>query len=261
MKFTQTQAARGISMADTLSTLKSLAKTVKRTALGEPDPASDIHYLHIGKCAGTQVLTLAQSVNARGPKRRILKRSHDVFLKHLPPKVDYFFSIRDPLSRFRSGFYSRKRKGQPRNYFEWSADDAQAFVDFPEANDLAESLFSDGALGAKAWAAMKSIRHVAQNQSDWFYCKGNFLKTRPPLWILRTEHFDKDLKTLLDRVDLGVPTDGLVASDDPIDRHANDYKAIPDLSDKALENLKTWYAQDIAFYQACETWMAQHETP
>lgn len=244
-------------MASTLLNIRTLAKTVRRKALGEPDPANDIHYLHIGKCAGTQVLTLAQSVNALRPRKRILKRSHDVYLKHLPANAEYFFSIRDPLSRFRSGFYSRKRKGQPRNYFEWSADDEQAFSDFAEANDLAESLFEDGDLGAKAWSAMKSIRHVAQNQSDWFYCRGNFLKIRPPIWILRTEHFDKDLKTFLERADLGVPTDALQASDDPIDRHSNDYKSIPDLSDKALKNLKTWYAQDIAFYQTCETWMAQ----
>ena len=38
--------------------------------------------------------------------------------------------------------------------------------------------------------------------------------------------------------------------------HANDYSDVPELSETGIENLKRWYAQDFAFYDAVETWMA-----
>jgi len=80
----------------------------------------DIHFLHIGKCAGTQILSITKQVNAKTSGRKIRKHGHDVFLRHLPEEADFFFSIRDPTSRFRSGFYSRKRKGPPRHFSERS---------------------------------------------------------------------------------------------------------------------------------------------
>lgn len=219
--------------------------------------ADDIHFLHIGKCAGSQIGQIARQVNDQSTQRKIIKHRHDVFLRHIHKDADYFFSIRHPVSRFKSGFYSRKRKGAPRMMREWSTDDTFAFETFEHATDLAESLFEKSDRGFRAWAAMKSIRHTAQNQSDWFYTRGSFLYTRPPIWILRQENFDADLAVFFKRanLDLGAGKTAITSSAKAV--HANNYTDIPPLSEKARDNLMVWYAQDIAFYDMCENWITQ----
>jgi len=217
--------------------------------------ATDIHFLHIGKCAGSQMGRISRQINNTPGSRKIIKHRHDVYLRDIHKDADYFFSIRQPFTRFVSGFYSRKRKGAPKLNIPWSKDDTFAFETFEHANDLAEALFEKSELGRKAWAAMKSIRHTEQNQSDWFYCAGGFLYTRPPVWILRQESFDADLETFFARANLNTATDNVQISRDPKAAHANDYTNIPALSDKARDKLAIWYAQDIAFYDMCENWM------
>lgn len=215
----------------------------------------NIHFLHIGKCAGTQIMHLARQINELTNKGKIVKHNHDFFLINLDIHQKYFFSIRNPISRFLSGFYSRKRKGQPRLYSEWSIYEERAFSNFEHANDLAESLFIDGIYGMKAFAAMKAIRHTAQNQSDWVYCVGEFLEIHPPIWIIRTECFLEDFSTFLQKIGYGIELHDLEIAKDPITSHANDYKGVPDLSEKAIKNLKEWYIQDFEFYKLCDYWI------
>jgi len=222
-----------------------------------PKDRRTIHFLHIGKNAGTQIATVARQINAQVPELYIHKREHDVMLRDLPAEAPYFFSIRNPVKRFVSGFYSRKRKGQPRMYKEWSPHEAQAFGQFEHAVDLAESLFADGPLGHQAFAAIKSMRHTAQAQVDWFMMEGHFLDVRPPLWIIRQEAFDQDLKVFLDR--LGAPADIALATDNRR-AHKTDYTDIPPLTDKARENLRAWYRQDVEFYAMCAAWIESQDT-
>ncbi len=243
----------------------------KQTQADTPDPlnavrqarkdpqsnSTDIHFLHIGKCAGSQLAQIARQVNVQPQGRKIIKHRHDTFLRDIHKKADYFFSIRHPFTRFKSGFYSRKRKGAPRLNIPWTMDDKFAFGEFEHANDLAEALFEKTDRGHMAWAAMKSIRHTAQNQSDWFYCRGSFLYTRPPVWILRQENFDADLATFFARSGLKIDGQDVTITSDPKAAHANDYTGIPALSEKALQKLGLWYAQDIAFYDMCEDWMTR----
>ena len=206
-----------------------------------------VHFLHIGKAAGTQVEKLADAINASPGSVHIRKHGHAVLLRHLPKKTLYFFSIRRPDTRFRSGFYSRKRQGLPAHNVPWTEAEARAFAAFEHANDLAEALF--GPRGAEAAAAMLSIQHAALHQVDWFKGRGFFLQDRPPLAILRQEHFDTDLQRL--RVSLGLET----LPDLPAQAHRSDYTDTPPLSDKATTNLRRWYAADDAFYDMCEGWL------
>ncbi|MBK1634633.1 sulfotransferase family 2 domain-containing protein [Rhodovulum adriaticum] len=212
-----------------------------------------IHFLHIGKTAGTQMKHVAQQVNAQSKTVTLVKHGHDVFLKDLPEDEAYFFCMRDPISRFRSGFYSRKRKGQPKTYNEWTDYERAAFETFEHANDLAEALFAEDETGLRAFGAMKSMRHTAQNQSDWFYCCGNFLQVRPPVWVLRQESFAQDLEKFASRAGLDV---AYHLSETPAHAHRNDYSAVPPLSERAHDNLRRWYAQDFELIRACEAWRA-----
>ena len=246
-----------------MSTAIELKKRAKRTmrSLGfdivkaKRFPPNEIHFLHIGKNAGTYIKRISEAINQRCPDRPIVTHTHDFFLKHLPPKANYFFSLRDPVSRFKSGFYSQKNYGRPAFDVPWTADEEITFGEFEHANDLAESLFAEGDLGVKAWAAINSIRHTAQNQSDWFYLRGNFLQLTPPVWIIRQENFDEDLEIFLARAGYDIALEDLVAPPRSTASNSNDYSDIPPISDKGKENLRRWYAQDFEFYRACEGWL------
>ncbi|SHF80260.1 Sulfotransferase family protein [Loktanella atrilutea] len=231
-------------------------ETLPSVAAGDPSDAASnarvLHFLHIGKAAGTQVRHLARQVNAAQDRWRIVKHDHNTNLRDLTREDAYFFSIRDPLTRFVSGFYSRKRKGQPRLNVPWTMDERQAFKRFPHANDLAEALFAPGARGLDAIAAIKSIRHTSKNQVDWFESRGALLTVQPPVWILRQERFEADWASLVRRLGL---TGKFTPTRDDAKSHRNDYSDVPPLSAKARANLTTWYVQDIHFYEMCATWL------
>ncbi|MEM6891357.1 MAG: hypothetical protein AAGA97_02095 [Pseudomonadota bacterium] len=232
-----------------------------QTLQGLFDQRQRLYFLHIGKTAGTQIAGLSDKINQTNENWRIQPCPHGKRLQGLPADCAYFFSIRRPETRFRSSFYSRKRKGQPRNHFEWSASEALAFAQFEHANDLAEALFLEGAVGRHAFFAMKSITHTSRAQVEWFDQAGYFLDQHPPVWIIRQEIFEADFTRLLEKI--GHKED-VQPSRDRTKAHANDYSGIPDLSDLARANLKRWYAQDYLLYDYCLDWLAaqtQRETP
>lgn len=221
--------------------------------------STDIHFLHLGKNAGSQVWSISQRVNAASATPRIVKRSHHTNLIDLQKDARYFFSVRDPVSRFYSAFYSRKRKGQPKNYSEWSEAEAFAFSNFEHANDLAESLFQQTTDGVRAWEAMKSISHSAKNQSDWFCFLGDFLESRPPIWIIRQEAFERDMSIFLTRIGCTDLANELENDSSPTRTHKNDYSKAPQLSSLAIENLENWYVQDMELYRICERWISKNK--
>jgi hypothetical protein len=212
----------------------------------------EIQFLHIGKCAGTQIASLAEKINAMRNGIKIVKHRHHVTLAALPRDAEYFFSIRSPETRFISGFYSRKRNGRPRFDFEWTPSEREAFSSFHHANDLAEALFIDGAAGRLAFAAMQSIRHIAINQSDYFKHCGDFLNNRAPVTIIRQEYFERDIGVLAGKLGLDVLPP---LETDPVAAHKNDYAGLRPLSELAKENLRKWYAQDFEFYRHCSIWL------
>jgi hypothetical protein len=234
-----------------LSRLKRAARQVM-SAPAQQRGREPVHFLHIGKNAGSNVGAIMTRLEKSGSGISFRKHGHNIRLKDIPEGAPYFFSVRSPVSRFRSGFYSRKRKGQPLYNVEWSACETEAFNRFAHANDLAEALFEPGEAGLAATAAILSISHTSMNQVSWFERWGHALTVRPPVWIIRQEQFDADMASFLDR--LGVPS-APVETRDAKRSHANDYGDVPALSPKAIENLKRWYCQDLAFYALCEDWI------
>jgi hypothetical protein len=215
-----------------------------------------INFLHISKNAGTQMEKLAQQINAEG-RYEVVRQPHYRKLINIPEDEDYFFAIRSPETRFVSGFYSRKRKGQPRIVSEWTAYEREAFADFEHANDLAEALFEPGHIGLRALCAIMSIQHCAEDQVSWFLYRGYALRIRIPLMILRQEHFEADAKFLFQL--LGMES-APVFDQSFIGSHANDYTGVPPLSAKSLVNLRRWYAQDFELYAKLNHWLA-HQFP
>ena len=214
----------------------------------------EIAFLHIGKNAGTQIMNVARQLISHGVK--VVKLGHSVKLSVLPSDTRYFFSVRKPESRFFSGFYSRKRKGQPRIYSEWSKHEKVAFNLFEDANELAENLFSDSLRGIQARNAIKSISHTGMQQVDWFQ-RCAFLDQQPPLTIIRQENFVLDMQKLLTLLNVDVDVTTMITSD-RVFAHKNDYSNVPPLSDLALKNLKQWYIQDYYFYDMCVGWLQEN---
>ena len=206
-----------------------------------------VHFLHIGKTGGSAISRMLK--NAVSPACQTHR--HSIKLRDLPRGARYFFSIRQPVSRFYSGFYSRKRQGKPLFSFPWSPDEALAFRTFEHANDLAEALFDPAPIGLQAVQAILSIQHTAQKQVSWFEAHGQIFDIHPPVWIVRQENFAGDLARLRERVQLELSAE---PGTEPV--HANDYSGLPPLTDKAKANLERWYSDDIAFYTLCEQWLA-----
>jgi len=209
-----------------------------------------VHYLHIGKCGGTAVKDLAGRVNQLRAGLRIVAHGHSVKLKDLPPDAPYFFAIRNPVTRFYSAFYMRKRNEAPRLFREWSEGERAAYERFPEANDLAESLFGGMPLAGHAFAAMRSIGHMTY-QHLWFDI-GDLLKRRPPVGILRQEKLAEDVAALLRT--LGIASE-VSLPENPTRARRNDYSSTPPPSAKAIENLERWYAADIEYYRLLNDWI------
>ncbi|MEO1329987.1 MAG: hypothetical protein AAFW46_10015 [Pseudomonadota bacterium] len=213
------------------------------------DGRMTVHFLHIGKTAGTQVRMALKKIARRDQRFRFRAHPHRTGLKDLPADAAYFFTLRDPISRFRSGFYSRKRQGRPRYDSPWSDDERRAFERFEHANDLAEALFRDDADGRAATAAMLSIVHVFRGQAEWFARRGAFLEAQPPLAILRQEHLSEDWGRFMTA--LGIDARLAATAIESGREHVNDYSGVPPLSERAIANLERWYAADRAFHRMC----------
>lgn len=212
----------------------------------------DIAYLHIGKTGGTQIMNIFSKL--RNNNLNVVKHKHEVKLSDISIHNDYFFSIRKPVNRYLSGFYSRLRKGKPRLYVEWSKEEEIAFKNFSNANELAESIYLQNEKGKKAQIAMIGISHINTNQIDWFQ-KLSFLDHRPPLYIIRQENLVSDMSTLFKILKLNYNVRDLIDHRPEIS-HSNDYSKTSPLSLLAIENLNKWYSKDNLFYKVCEDWIS-----
>ncbi len=219
--------------------IDKIATTIRET--GKP-----VHFLHIGKTGGTAIKFMMAEAGVRQLKFRFVAHSHRARLTSIPMGEPYFFSIRDPISRFVSGFYSRKRKGQPRIFVEWTAEEEFAFRKFPDATDLAESLdSSDDKTRSAALRAMSAIGHVRAPLVSWFTSIDE-ITARPPLAIIRMASLQDDFNGMLVRLGLRFR---VRPPSDSISAHKNDYTATPPLSHRALSNLREWYALDSSLFE------------
>lgn len=212
----------------------------------------DVHFLHIGKCAGTQTKALAASINAMEAGIRIVAHPHRIMPASLPQAEACVFSIRSPETRVLSGFSSHKRKGRLRFKVEWTPSERETFFSFDHANDPTEALFIQGPRGWQANAAIRAKSHLAANKCDYFKHCGAFLTSRPPLPIIRQKRFNRDIGLLLRKVRLLTPP---LMKTDPVKTQKNDHTGLMPLSEQAKQNLRVWYAQDFELYWHCSDWL------
>ena len=80
------------------------------------------HFLHIGKTGGTAIIDVLRQYAQASPYF-VYHHPHYVRLIDIPKGEKVFFFLRDPITRFVSGFYSRQRQGKPRHNLPWSVDE------------------------------------------------------------------------------------------------------------------------------------------
>lgn len=206
-----------------------------------------IHFLHVRKTGGTAAKTALRPILDRCG---LLLHSHSVLLPHIMPGEKVIFAVREPLSRFVSGFNSRLRKGRPRNNIEWSAGEAIAFEQFPDPNSLAEALSSrDRKVVDAAHTAMGSINHVRHHLVDWLV-SADYLQTRlnDILLIILQPELDADFE-LLKKI-LKLPAE-IILPKSLMSSHRTPPGFQTGLSDISVKNLTNWYRKDIDIFQEC----------
>jgi hypothetical protein len=231
----------------------ALAHAVKRRihrAISRCQGKEFVHFLHVGKTGGTALKHALDSHRRLG--RRVLElHEHRTRLLDIRPGDRVFFVVRDPVSRFVSGFYSRKRQGAPRFLHPWTPAERRAFQAFETPNRLAMALLShDGDERRRAAEAMASIRHVRSSYWDWFGDEAYFVSRLPDvLFIGFQENLDADFETLK-RILALPPHLKLPAAD--VHAHRTPPHLDAGLEPAAIARLRDWYARDYAFLRLCE---------
>lgn len=210
-----------------------------------------IHFLHIGKTGGSAIKFALEQYPA-DPRYFIYLHPHRVRLVDVPVGEKFIFLLRDPVSRFVSGFYSRQREGKPLHYSPWKPDEKIAFDHFLTANQLALAIYSnDPQEAAKAQHAMQSIGHVRQSYWYWFKDEAYFRSRLPDVFFIGfQESLNQDFERLKQK--LGMPADATLPADE-LHTHKNPNNVDKKLEDKAIDNLKRWYKADYEFIQLCRT--------
>lgn len=183
-----------------------LARQLERRVRRDRRPP--LHFLHIGKTGGTAI---REALHSAEPERHALVfHTHSTTLRHIPPGEQIVFFIREPLSRFVSGFASRQRKGQPRYFVEWGDAERAAFELFSSPGELARGLRDPSAERRReADLALRTINHVRFGYEDWLGPRADFNERLPDVFFIgRQEHLAADSRLLFSRlgVEAALPT-------------------------------------------------------
>jgi hypothetical protein len=209
-----------------------------------------VHFLHIGKTGGTVIRDALEKYASKG-NYRLEFHNHGFHFDNVKKGERAVFFLRDPISRFVSGFYSRQRMGRPRYNVPWRPEEEKAFGRFHTANELAEAISNkDSETKRAAKEAMNNITHVRNSFWNWFRNKRYFLNKKDAILFVGTqENLNDDFEKLKDI--LGLPKK-IKLSKDEIRAHKNPAHVNKQLSQKAKRNLKKWYNKDYEFIQLCK---------
>lgn len=203
------------------------------------------YILHIGKTGGNSLRHVLQPLEQQFGIQVLRHRST---LKDVGPGDRAIFTVREPVSRFISGFNSRLRQGRPRNDVPWKGGEIETFARFKAPNELAEAL-SSPADRAAAEAAMGSIQHVREHLSHWLGSL-DYLRSRQNdiAYVCHQPELTQDFEAI--KRLLGLPEE-LALPEDPIIAHHTPEGFSTSLSALGEANIRAWYADDFLLYEEC----------
>ena len=233
-------------------------RSLKREAEGLIHKAQGrriVHLFHLGKTGGTAIKAALAGHEKSGDYEVIL-HDHALFLDQIPTTEHFAFVLRDPVTRFVSGFYSRLRQELPRHDGPWSPEEEAAFARFHTPNELALAISStDSEARQSAAQAILKIRHIESPQWRWFNDINYFLSRRSKiLFIGFLESLDVDFM-LFKRI-LNLPP-GIELPRDELQAHRSPADFDKRLDDEAIRNLKIWYRKDYEFLEVCKKLAAE----
>jgi hypothetical protein len=209
-----------------------------------------VHFLHIRKTGGSAVAHALQG-NAKTDRFKIRLHGHDVRLRDIPEGEAVVFFLRDPISRFVSGFYSRKRQGLPKQLMPWTPEEKTAFAYFETPNQLALALSSaDLEEKGRAQRAMQGISHVRHSYWEWFESEEYVTARGGDIFFIGfQETLDRDFSRLKEKLGL---SEAVSLPNDDVNAHRNPKGVDKRLDEQAVANLRKWYRDDYRFVALCE---------
>lgn len=175
-----------------------------------------VHILHIYKTGGTAVKHALDGIR-QTPTHVIVSHKHSVGLDLIPRGEKVMFVVRDPVSRFVSGFYDRRREGRPRYNTPWSEAERRTFGLFETPNAIGEALAQGGAAAGDARDALASLDRLSVPWWAWLGTREAFLARRNDILLVgRQETLAQDFERL--RHLLSLPYNVTLPGDD-IDAH------------------------------------------
>ncbi len=128
--------------------------------------------LHVGKTGGSYLRSILRHNRKRWSRPMQLLRHNATLINTAESFGDdreMAFTFRNPTDRFVSAFYSRQRQGRPTYQFQWSAEEAAAFLWFETTEELALALVSkEQRHRSAALFAFDAIEHLRSNYEVCF---------------------------------------------------------------------------------------------
>jgi len=205
--------------------------------------------LHPGKTGGTALKHALLEYEGAAAHRPLL-HGHEVTLADVPAGEPFMFIVRDPVSRFASGFNGRLREGRPRYHYPWREEERVAFGLFQTPDELAVALSSTSRRRRRAAErAMRGIAHVNTSYAFWFGDLDAFGRRVSDLFFVAfQDRLDDDFELLKRKLELPdrarLPRDATLAHRTPADFATK-------VGDVGRANLERWYADDFAFVALC----------
>lgn len=217
----------------------------------------NVHFLHIGKTGGTAVRNALQ--DHRWGRYNLAFHPHETLLTDVPRGELVVFLLRDPVTRFVSGFDNQRRHGAPFYEGRWTEEEQIAFERFDTASGLATALGSaDGSQREAAEAAMSAIHHLRQPFWFWFRDEAYFRsRIDDVLFVGFQETLGEDFKALREKLEL--PDSVRLPEDDRRAQRRPD-EARP-LSASEARTVRDWYAADYHFIRLVEETLLDRPAP
>lgn len=206
-----------------------------------------LHFLHIRKTGGTAIRHALRRYRSTA---NLVLHGHHSKLDSVPAGEGAFFFLRDPLSRFVSGFYSRQREGRPRYFRPWNATETEAFGRYRTPNELACQLSSSSDVEREeAERALHGIQHLRSRYWDWLISPA-YLQSRAAdiFFIGLQENLGADFAIL--REILALPDTVQLPRDDVV-AHRNPAALDRRLDTQAVQNLNAHYREDYLAIDEC----------
>ena len=199
------------------------------------------HFLHIGK-AGGKAIKFALKDYVNSGFYTISTTPGHVPLTEYPKGEPFFFNLRNPMTRFTSAFYSRKRKPST-----WNKVEIELFARFETPNELVEALCEQDLLAQKGMRGVGHLRPISL-----MFGGLEELKTRTDdiLMVSMQESLETDFHILREK--LGLPKQCKLPTN-PQDAHKCPEGVDRSLSDRSLNFLTEFYRVDFELIEFCKS--------